>query len=149
MQHGRKCTQSLYKTLRVSKKDEILEDMACKIVKLVEQFELEVGAADVELLHTREPELTNEEFRYLEETKATEHEEAEGKPVEELQQFIFEEMATVYHDIHDISSALARLEKMDPKLIAILKVQREIDEMLACYTKLYKERRKIHCPVNS
>jgi hypothetical protein len=109
--------------------------MACKIVKLVEQFELEVGAADVELLHTREPELTNEEFRYLEETKATEHEEAEGKPVEELQQFIFEEMATVYHDIHDMSSALARLGKMDPKLIAILKVQRGIDEMLAMIYK--------------
>jgi hypothetical protein len=43
--------------------------MAGKIVKPVEQFELGVGASDVEFLHTYGPELGNE-FMQVAETKS-------------------------------------------------------------------------------
>jgi hypothetical protein len=42
----------------------------------------------------------------------------------------------------EISSAVARFEKMDPNATRFLKVKRGMDDMLTCYREIYEEKRK-------
>jgi hypothetical protein len=42
----------------------------------------------------------------------------------------------------EIASAMARFEKMDPNSSRFLKVNRGIDDAMACYREIYEERKK-------
>jgi hypothetical protein len=106
-------------------KDETHQEAADTIVKLAEQLKLEVDVADVEeLLESHGPELSNEDLMELEAAKVAEQTEAEAEdqPVEEPRRFNTKEMAIAFHEI---ASAMARFEKMDPNSSRFLKVNRD------------------------
>jgi hypothetical protein len=86
-------------------------------------------------------ELSNEDLMELEADKVAEQTEAdaEGEPVEEPRPFNTKEMAIAFREI---ASAMARFEKMDPSSSRFLKVNREIDDTLACKKRERDEEKK-------
>jgi hypothetical protein len=95
-------------------KDESYEDVANKILKFVEQLELDAGTACVgEFLDNHKAELINEELIELEAATAKEEGKAETEddPVEESQRFITKETVTAFREI---SSAMVRSDQKDP-----------------------------------
>jgi hypothetical protein len=120
------------------------QEVADTIVKLAEQLKLEVDVADVEeLLESHGAELSNKDLMDLEAAKVAEQTEAEAEdePVEEPQRFSTKEMAISFREI---ASVMARFEKMDPNSSQFLKVNRGIDDAMACYRYIYiyMKRRK-------
>jgi hypothetical protein len=110
-------------------------------VRLAEQLEVEDDVADVEeLIESHGAELSNEDLMELEAAKVAEQTEAEAEdePVEEPRRFNTKEMAIAFRDI---ASAMARFEKMDPNSSRFLKVNRGLDDTLACYREIHEEKR--------
>uniref|UniRef100_A0A8C9SKK2 HTH CENPB-type domain-containing protein n=1 Tax=Scleropages formosus TaxID=113540 RepID=A0A8C9SKK2_SCLFO len=122
-------------------KDETCEEVAEKILKLAEQLELDVDGNDLEeWIESHGQELTSEDLLELEATKVAEIQaEASKEPEEEPKRFITKEMSTAFLEI---ASGMARLEKMDPNASRFFKVQRGVDESLACYREIYENKRK-------
>jgi hypothetical protein len=53
---------------------------------------------------------------------------------------MIKEMETVFHEI---SSAMARFEKVEPNSLHFLKVQRGFGERLTCFSEIYEEKMAI------
>jgi hypothetical protein len=110
-------------------------------VKLVEQLHFEVDVANVEeLIESHGSELSNKDLMELEADKVAEQSEAEAEDetVEEPRRLNTKEMAIVFREI---ASAMARFEKMGHNFSQLLKVNRVINDMLACYGEVYEEKR--------
>ncbi|XP_051790420.1 tigger transposable element-derived protein 1 isoform X1 [Erpetoichthys calabaricus] len=123
-------------------KDETYEGVADKIVKLAEELDLEVDKNDVEeLIESHGEELTDEDLLELEAAKDAADVQAVAleEPEEKPKCFIAEEMSIAFREI---ASGMARLEKMDPNASRFLKVQRGVDESLACYREIYEEKKR-------
>jgi hypothetical protein len=75
--------------------------------------------------------------------KQTEAED-EDEPVQEPRRFNTKDMAIAFREI---ALTMARFEKMDPNSSRFLKVNRGIDDTLACYREIYEEKKK--APVQS
>jgi hypothetical protein len=134
------CPQFVHGTRHM--KDETYVEVTNKIVQLAEQLELDVDANDVEeLIESHENELSNEDLIDLEAAKVAEATQAEAsqEPKEEPRRFITKEMTLAFREI---TSAMARFEKMYPNATRFLKVQRGVDDMLTCYREIYKEKKK-------
>jgi hypothetical protein len=56
-----------------------------------------------------------------------------------MSQFKTKEMATAFREI---ASAMARFQKMDPNSSRFLKVNRGIDDAMACFREIYEEKKK-------
>uniref|UniRef100_S4RL09 HTH CENPB-type domain-containing protein n=1 Tax=Petromyzon marinus TaxID=7757 RepID=S4RL09_PETMA len=109
--------------------DETHAEVAQSIVTLAAELRLEVDAADVEeLIESHGAELSNEDLAaQFEAAKVAE--EARDEPADEPRRFDAAEMATAFREV---ASAMARFEKMDPNASRFLKVNRGIEEALAC-----------------
>jgi hypothetical protein len=149
MLYGRHCAPSSYTALKVFEKDETYEEVTDKIVKLAEQLEMEFDVTDVEeLIESHGAELSNEGLIELEADKVAEQTEAEAEdeaeaeaedePVEEPRRFNTKEMAIAFREI---ALAMAQFE-MDHSSSRFLKVNRGINDTLACYREIYEERRE-------
>ncbi|CAM2120016.1 unnamed protein product [Caretta caretta] len=138
----KKACPQFVRSFKGFEKDETYEEVADEIVKLAEQLELEVDVGDVdELIESHGAELSNEDLMELEAAKVKEQTEAEDEveEVEEPRHFSTKQMALAFREI---DSAMARFEKMDPNSSRFLKVNRGIDETLACYRQMYEEKKK-------
>jgi hypothetical protein len=119
-------------------KDETYQEVANIIVKLAAQLKLEVDVAHAEeCFESHGAELSNEDLMELDVAKVAE--QTEGEPVDEPQLLATTEMATAFREI---ASAMVRFEKMDSNSPRFLKVNRGIDDTMACYREIYEEKKK-------
>ncbi|XP_006635468.2 tigger transposable element-derived protein 1-like [Lepisosteus oculatus] len=143
------CMNSVWKKLcpqfvhgfRGFDKDAAFKEVANKIVKLAQGLELEVDVVDIEgLIQSHAEELSSEDLMELEAQRlAEEAKEEDHEPVEEPKSFTPQEMSVAFREIN---TAMGRFESMDPNASRFMKVNRLIQDALACYREIYEEKKK-------
>uniref|UniRef100_K7F3I0 HTH CENPB-type domain-containing protein n=1 Tax=Pelodiscus sinensis TaxID=13735 RepID=K7F3I0_PELSI len=116
-----------------------LEDISNNIVQLAKKVDLEIDNEDIhQLVEDVGEELSNEDLMQLEaeryQRKAQEEEEEEAP-----KNFVIKEMAAVFSKINE---GMLMFEKMGPNIARFSKVDRLIQDALACYKEIYNEKKK-------
>ncbi|XP_069776185.1 tigger transposable element-derived protein 1-like isoform X2 [Narcine bancroftii] len=136
----KKCLKRYVHTFKGFNKEDALDEIREKIVKLAKTLELEVKVEDVEeLLDLESKELTDEELIEIEEERIAEKERRKKEEEEPQRNFTVKGLANVFSQVN---KALADLESMDQNVERFTKVDRQIQEALNCYRQIYEEKKK-------
>ncbi|XP_036598723.1 tigger transposable element-derived protein 1-like [Trichosurus vulpecula] len=121
-------------------KDETLKEVSNKIVKLKQELELKVDESDVEeLIKSHREGLSNEDLIELLASKIEEEEREASEPDVEPKRFTTKQLAEAFHHLSEFFSSI---EKMDPNTSRFFKVQRLVEDNVACYRQIYEEKKR-------
>uniref|UniRef100_UPI00358E3D77 tigger transposable element-derived protein 1-like n=1 Tax=Myxine glutinosa TaxID=7769 RepID=UPI00358E3D77 len=125
-------------------KDEVMDGIGERIVRLAHTFELEVDVEDMEVLFDFTPgELTNEDLLEIEEQR--DQEESERKKEEEKDDETPQKMFTIKgmaEGFAVFNKGRQLFESMDTNVDLLSKFDRQLQQTLACYREIYDEKRK-------
>ncbi|XP_027716875.1 tigger transposable element-derived protein 1-like isoform X2 [Vombatus ursinus] len=121
-------------------KDETLKEASKTIVKLKQEWELKADENDVKgLIESRREELLNEDLIELLAAKIEEEESEASEPEVEPKRFTVKRLAEAFHHLGEFFSSI---EKMDPNTSRFFKVQRLVEDNIACYRQIYEEKKR-------
>ena len=116
-----------------------IEQITDQIVELGQQLNLDVDNEDInQLIEYDVDDLTNEDLLDLEAQCVAEDADESTQDEEEMphKKFSAKEMAAAFHQIHQ---GMQKLEEMDANEERFTKVNKLIQENMACYYKIYRE----------
>lgn len=121
-----------------------IDEIANIIVKCAQQLNLEVDNEDViHLLENDVEELTNQDLIEIEEQRVAEKNVMELKELDELEEppkkFVLKDMAAAFSQIND---AIKKFENMDKDIDRSSRVHGLIQQALACYYEIYREKKQ-------
>uniref|UniRef100_K7GFF7 HTH CENPB-type domain-containing protein n=1 Tax=Pelodiscus sinensis TaxID=13735 RepID=K7GFF7_PELSI len=123
-------------------KEKELEDISNNIVQLAKEVDLEMDNEDIhQLVEDVGDELSNEDLMQLEVERVAEEERLTAQEEEEAapKNFVMKEIAAAFSKINE---GMQMFEKMDPNVAKFAKVDRLIQDTLACYKEIYNEKEK-------
>uniref|UniRef100_K7GEK8 HTH CENPB-type domain-containing protein n=1 Tax=Pelodiscus sinensis TaxID=13735 RepID=K7GEK8_PELSI len=123
-------------------KEKALEDISNNIVQLAKEVDLEMDNEDLhQLVEGVGEELRNEDLMQLKVERVTEEETQRAQEEEAAapKNFVMKELAAAFSKINE---GMQMFEKMDPNVARFSKVDRLIQDTLACYKEIYNEKKK-------
>uniref|UniRef100_K7FQB3 HTH CENPB-type domain-containing protein n=1 Tax=Pelodiscus sinensis TaxID=13735 RepID=K7FQB3_PELSI len=121
-------------------KEKQLEDISNNIVQLAKEVDLEMDNEDIhQLVEDVGEELSNDDLMQLEAERVAEEERQTAQEEAAPKNFVMKEMAAAFSKINE---GMQMFEKMDPNVARFSKVDRLIQDALACYKEIYNEKKK-------